>query len=137
MTNSHLSLEWQTLQNNHEQHERSALLIKLVCVAVCIAGLAAHLSAGWLVLVVALLWVQEGIVKTYQSRLSDRLQKVEAMLLVPNAPTHVAMQLHTEWIANRPGTLALIAGYAVSACRPTVAFPYALLLLAITIRAFS
>jgi hypothetical protein len=135
MTTSHLSQEWQTLQANHEQHERNALLIKLVCVALCITGLATHVSAGWLVLVVALLWLQEGIVKTYQSRLSDRLLKVEAMLLAPAAPTYAAMQLHTEWMANRPGALALIAGYAANACRPTVAFPYAPLLIAVAIEA--
>jgi hypothetical protein len=135
MTTSHLSQEWQTLQANHEHHERNALLIKLVCVVLCSGGLAAHLSAGWLALVVALLWVQEGIVKTYQSRLSDRLLKVEAMLLAPAAPTPAAMQLHTEWMASRPGSLALIAGYAVSACRPTVAFPYAPLLIAVAIKA--
>ncbi len=135
MTISHLSLEWKTLQNNHEQHERNALLLKLVCVAVCIAGIAAHVSAGWLALVVALLWLQEGIIKTYQSRLSDRLLRVEAMLLDPDTPTptHAAMQLHTEWMANRPGTLSLIASYAASACRPTVAFPYAPLLIALAI----
>jgi hypothetical protein len=137
MTTSHLSQEWQTLQANHEQHERNALLIKLVCVALCLAGLAAHVSAGWLALVVALLWAQEGIIKTYQSRLSDRLLIVEAMLLAPAAPTHTpahaAMQLHTEWMVNRPGTLALVAGYAVSACRPTVAFPYVPLLIAVAL----
>lgn len=137
MTTSHLSLEWQTLQHNHEQHERNALLIKLVCVAVCIAGLAAHVSAGWLALMVALLWVQEGIVKNYQSRLSDRLLKVEAMLLDADAPKPAAMQLHSEWVVKRPGTLALIAGYAVSACRPTVAFPYAFLLIAFAVEAFA
>ena len=135
MTTSHLSLKWQSLQNNHEQHERNALLLKLVCVAVCIAGIAAHVSAGWLALVVALLWLQEGIIKTYQSRLSDRLLRVEAMLLDPDTPTptHAAMQLHSEWMANRPGALSLIAGYAVSACRPTVAFPYVPLLIAVAI----
>jgi hypothetical protein len=137
MTTLHLGQEWQTLQANHEQHERNALLIKLVCVALCIGGLAANVSVGWMALVVALLWAQEGIVKTYQSRLSDRLLKVEAMLLAPAAPTHTpvhaAMQLHTEWMANRPGALALIAGYAASACRPTVAFPYAPLLIAVAI----
>jgi hypothetical protein len=141
MTTAHLSQEWQTLQANHEQHERNALLIKLVCVALCIGGLAAHVSAGWLALVVALLWVQESIVKTYQSRLSDRLLKVEAMLLAPAAhtpaPIHAAMQLHSEWMVNRPGTLSLIASYAVSACRPTVAFPYVPLLMAIAIKAIA
>jgi hypothetical protein len=137
MTTSHLSLEWQTLQNNHEQHERNALLIKLVCVAASVAGLAAQVSAGWLALMVAILWVQEGIVKTYQARLSDRLLTVEALLLDSDAPKTAAMQLHSEWVVKRPGTLALIAGYAVSACRPTVAFPYAFLLIAVAVEAFA
>ena len=135
MTFSHLSQEWQTLQTNHEQHERNALLIKLVSLALCLAGFATHVSAGWLALVVALLWLQEGIIKTYQSRLSDRLLKVEAMLLAPTAPTLAAMQLHTQWMANRPGTFSLLASYAISACRPTVAFPYAPLLIAVAIEA--
>jgi len=135
MTLSHLSQEWQTLQTNHEQHERNALLIKLVSLALCLAGFATHVSAGWLALVVALLWLQEGIIKTYQSRLSDRLLKVEAMLLAPTAPTLAAMQLHTQWMANRPGTFSLLASYAISACRPTVAFPYAPLLIAVAIEA--
>jgi hypothetical protein len=135
MTTSHLSQEWQTLQNNHEQHERNALLIKLVCVVVCIAGVASQVPSGWLALVVAVLWLQEGIVKTYQSRLSDRLLKIEAMLPAPAASPPAAMQLHTEWVANRPGTFTLIASYAVSALRPTVAFPYVPMLIAVAIEA--
>jgi hypothetical protein len=47
------------------------------------------------------------------------------------------MQLHSEWMVNRPGTLSLIASYAVSACRPTVAFPYVPLLMAIAIKAIA
>ena len=35
-----LGQEWQTLQGNHEQHELNALLIKLGCLALSVAGLA-------------------------------------------------------------------------------------------------
>ena len=35
-----LAQEWQTLQHNHEQHEKNALLIKLFSLALCLAGLA-------------------------------------------------------------------------------------------------
>jgi hypothetical protein len=123
-----LALEWQTLQDNHEQHERNALHIKLTCMVMLMLGLAAHVSLVWLGFVVALLWVQEGIVKTYQARLSDRLLRVEALLC--QAPTdHGAMQLHTEWQKQRPRGAALITSYALSACRPTVAFPYVPLLI--------
>ena len=39
-----LGQEWQTLQGNHEQHELNALLIKLGCLALSVAGLA---SESW------------------------------------------------------------------------------------------
>jgi hypothetical protein len=123
-----LHLEWQTLQNNHEQHERNALLIKLTCLALSLLGLAAHVPWLWLGIGIALLWVQEGIIKTYQTRLADRLLRVEALLL-QTQPESAAMQLHTQWVAQRPNGAALIAGYFLSACRPTVAFPYVPLLI--------
>lgn len=124
-----LGLEWQTLQNNHEQHERNALFIKLSSLAFGVAGLAAGVALGWIALVVLLLWVLEGIFKTYQTRLADRLLQVES-LLAQEAPAQPPMQLSTDWMARRPGGAGLIVEYALSACRPTVAFPYLPLLLA-------
>ncbi|MBS1138879.1 MAG: hypothetical protein H6R13_332 [Proteobacteria bacterium] len=118
-----LGQEWQTLQANHEQHERNALSIKLVCLALCLIGLALRLPPVWIGFTVLLCWVQEGIYKTYQSRLTERLQRIEALLGQPE-PMQVAMQLHTDWAASRPGSIGLIASYILSACRPTVAFPY-------------
>lgn len=124
-----LSQEWQTLQACHEQHERNALAIKLICVVLVVLGLAAEIGLIWLAATVLLLWLQEGIVKTYQARIGDRLLIVEAQLQLAE-PTLAAMQLHTSWAANRPGTAALVTSYLVSACRPTVAFPYLSMLLA-------
>jgi hypothetical protein len=123
-----LAREWQTLQDNHEQYERHALLIKLSCIALCTAGLAAHLPLVWVGASVLLLWLQEGIFKTYQGRLAERLLLVEAQLgqVSPELP---AMQLHSAWMAQRPGGARLIAEYAISAARPTVAFPYLPILL--------
>jgi hypothetical protein len=123
-----LGLEWRTLQNNHEQHEKNALLIKLASLTLCCAGLAFGLPLLWIGFTVLLCWGLEGIFKTYQARLSERLLRVEAMLggLQPSA---APMQLHAEWAASRPGSAALIAGYALSAGRPTVAFPYLPILL--------
>jgi len=128
MDSSLLGLEWQTLQNNHEQHEKNALLIKLASLTLGIGGLALSLPLLWIGFTVLLAWGLESIFKTYQARLSERLLRVEAMLGKPQ-PTDVPMQLHTEWAASRPGGAALIAGYALSACRPTVAFPYLPILL--------
>lgn len=118
-----LAQEWQTLQVNHEQHERNALSIKLACLALCLIGLALRLPPVWIGFTVLLCWAQEGIFKTYQSRLADRLLRIEALLVQPE-PTPAAMQLHTDWAASRPGSSALIVSYALSALRPTVAFPY-------------
>lgn len=118
-----LGKEWQTLQGNHEQHEQNALFIKLACLALCLAGLASGLALTWIAFTVAICWIQEGIFKTYQSRLGDRLLCVEALLAQSN-PMPSAMQLHTDWLASRPGGGALLGGYLISAARPTVAFPY-------------
>lgn len=118
-----LHLEWQTLQYNHERHERNALLIKLTCVALSVLGLTLHVPWIWLAVFIALLWLQEGIIKTYQTRLANRLLRVEALLRQTQSAS-AAMQLHTEWGAQRPNGAALVASYFFCACRPTVAFPY-------------
>lgn len=125
-----LGQEWHTLQNNHEQHEKNALLIKLTCLALCMVGLATAVSIAWITVMVLLCWGQEGIFKTYQARLGERLLRVEALLRqgTPSAPS--ALQLHTEWQLERPGGMALLAGYVASACKPTVAFPYVPVLVA-------
>lgn len=125
-----LAQEWQTLQNNHEQYEAHALLIKLSSLALCLGGLAFGLPLRWTALAVALCWLLEGIFKTYQARLSDRLMRVE-FLLRQELPGLEAMQLHSEWSLKRPGILRLVVGYATSACRPTVSLPYLPLLLAL------
>jgi len=132
MDNKLLGQEWQTLQNNHEQHEKNALLIKLASLALCLGGLALSLPLLWIGFAVLLCWGLEGIFKTYQARLGERLLRVESMLGQPQA-TATPMQLHTDWAAGRPGGAALIAGYALSACRPTVAFPYLPILLMLVI----
>lgn len=108
-----LAQEWRTLQSHHEQHERNALVIKLVCVSLSLIGVASHVPPAWLALTTALLW---------------------ALMLV-KPPAGAPMQLHTEWAARRPGASGLVASYALSALKPTVAFPYVPLVLAMAIHA--
>ena len=124
-----LAAEWQTLQTQHEQYERGALAIKLSCLAVAVLALAVKLP--WLLVcgVIALFWVQEGIFKTFQGRLGERLLRVEALMAAAGSATGSTMQLHSEWLAKRPGGLALIGEYLASTVRPTVAFPYVPMLL--------
>lgn len=120
--------EWRTLQNNHEQYERGALFIKLAALVVFTAGYVLALPyelTGGLAL---LLWIQESIYRTSQARLGVRIARVEK-LVQSEAPASSACQLHTEWQAGRPGAVGLLGEYASHALRPTVAFPYAVLVI--------
>ncbi|MFN3303907.1 MAG: hypothetical protein ACK44A_09325 [Roseateles sp.] len=65
------------------------------------------------------------MLKTFQARLGERLLAVEAAL---KSGGGVAMQLHSDWQASRPGGAALLLEYLKSALRPTVALPYPLLM---------
>lgn len=125
-----LGQEWTTLQNNYERYEIGALLVKLVAVVLFSAGVALALEPWFICLVLLVLWLQEGIFKTYQSRLGERLLQVERLLAAQPEGSGQAFQLHSTWLSRRTGAAGLLAEYAASACRPTVAFPYAVLVLA-------
>lgn len=126
---SPLGHEWATLQDSHEQYEKNSLLIKLVATLFCAIGLAEGLPAALLVPTLLIFWLMEGIFRTSQSRLGERLLQVEALLRQNPPPEASAYQFHSEWQASRPGSLGLILEYLSNAARPTVAFPYPLLLI--------
>jgi len=123
-----LGQEWVTLQNNHEQYERASLFVKLLAILLCALGFALALHEVVTILLLLVLWLQEGIFRTSQSRLGARLLRIEQA--IRNGES-AAFQLHSEWQATRPGSFGLIAEYAASSVRPTVAYPYLPLLLLI------
>ncbi len=123
-----LAEEWLLLQSQHERHEWAALAIKLVAVLLFAFSFHAGLTAPLPALLLAVLWLQDAIIKTFQSRLGDRLLRVEQLLRDATTGEGAAMQLHSAWRASRPRGAALLRAYALSACRPTVAFPYAVLI---------
>lgn len=116
-----LGAEWQALFRAHEQYELAAQAIKLLSLLLCV--LAWGSPALWLLL--ALLWLQEAMLKTFQARLGERLLRVESGLREGGVG---AWQLHSEWLAARPSGAGLLKAYAAAAMRPTVALPYLLLL---------
>ncbi len=123
--------EWAILQPLYEHYERPALIIKLLAVALFGVGVAIDMQAHWLILLCLVMWMQEGIFKTYQARLGARLLRLEQWLAGdPAAATLQVFHLHRDWAAQRGGSLGLMLEYLRSASRPTVAFPYALLVLA-------
>ena len=113
------SQEWRLLQQQHERYEFAALALKLAAV-----GLLA-VNAAFVIPLLGVLWLQEAILKTFQSRLGARLLLVEQGLREGHGQ---AMQLHSDWQAARPRGLGLLREYALSACRPTVVFPYPVLM---------
>jgi hypothetical protein len=130
-----LGQEWQALQTQYEQYERSALQIKLAAVLMCVwllgGGLMSKLNLMLAVVFVLLLWLQEGIFRTSQARLGERIAQLETGLRTSGEDTAVPtpFQLHSDWQQRRGGVFALLMEYAKNAARPTVAFPYLALLL--------
>jgi hypothetical protein len=117
-----LQQEWLALQAQHERYEVLALAVKLGAFALVAAVPDPLLTTPLL----ALLWLQEAVLKTFQGRLGDRLLAIEPALRTGEGAA--PMQLHSDWAARRPRGLGLLAGYLKSALRPTVALPYPLLM---------
>lgn len=130
MQASDATVEWTLLQNQFDSYEKYSLLIKLtamVIFALCaIDGLWGVIPA----VVMAVLWLQDGIWKTFQSRIETRLLQLEAFFAdeqTSEAASRKPFQLNSEYQLNRGGTKALVREYLEQAARPTVAFPYAVL----------
>lgn len=121
-----LHQEWLALQAQHERYEGLALAVKLAAFAAAVLVPDNTLALALL----ALLWLQEAVLKTFQARLGERLLAVEAGLKDGGVP---AMQFHTGWLASRPRGAGLLAEYLKSALRPTVALPYPLLMLLVLV----
>jgi len=125
---SPLGQEWQILQQEHAQHERNALLIKLTATGIAFISLAVVVDLLLVGVLIAMLWLQEAMVRTTQTRLGARLLQLETMLRQDAQQTITAFQLHTDWQANRGGFFSLVGEYLRNAARPTVAIAYVVLL---------
>ena len=120
--------EWLALQGQHERYEALALGVKLAAFAAAVLVPDNTLAVALL----ALLWLQEAVLKTFQGRLGERLLVVEAALQRGD-PADGAMQLHSRWLATRPRGAGLLLQYLRSGLRPTVALPYPLLMLLVVL----
>ena len=120
--------EWRALQQGFEKYEHAALIIKLSTIVVVVFGIFTEMDPVIIGAVAVLLWLQEAIVRTSQSRLGSRLLKVEASLAETKNYHSLVFQLHTDWHASRSKGLGLLKEYALNALRPTVAYLYVSLL---------
>lgn len=132
---SALQQEWVALQTQYERYESGGLGIKLVAVVLAFLGVVFELESWFVGLIVLLLWLQEGVFKTFQARLGDRLLLLEGLIGREPPTPGMAFQLHSAWLAQRKGLAGLLSEYAASAARPTVAFPYVVLLLVLLVLA--
>lgn len=121
--------EWNVLQTQSDSYEKHSLYIKLLAITLS-AGAALLAQANlYIAIILAILWLQDAIWKTFQARISDRLIKVETALQDTISANNLPpCQLNSEWLAQRSGFMGLIKEYLCQAARPTVAYPYILLI---------
>lgn len=122
-----LKNEWSILQNQSDSYEKYSLLIKLVNIGLLSAAYISGNISIFVVFLSLILWVQDAIWKTYQSRIKSRLLQIENCLL--NGIDDKSYQFHTDYHKNRPGSIALVGEYIRQAVKPTVAFPHVALVL--------
>ncbi len=118
--------EWKILHKEHENYERFSLVIKLFAVAVLCISFVTSLPLLISILLLMVLWLQEAIWKTFQERIAQRLLFIET-----NTEDFVVkpFQLYSTWEMQRPNSLNLIKNYLFNALKPTVMYPYVVLIL--------
>ena len=128
-----LQSEWITLQNQFDSYEKCSLVIKLFSVLICCI-LVFILDKGlWPLVVFAILWLQDGIWKTFQNRIGQRLEVVEQAIQDnlqhnPDNALQMGMQFNLAWNQSRPRTIGLVSEYIKQTLKPTVAYPHVVLM---------
>ena len=125
--------EWITLQNQFDSYEKCSLAIKLFSVLICCILVFVLDTGLWPLVVVVILWLQDGIWKTFQNRIGQRLEVVEQAIqdnLHHNSDnaSQMGMQFNLAWNQSRPHAIGLVSEYIKQALKPTVAYPYVVLM---------
>ena len=123
--------EWGILHANIEKYERFSLLVKLTAVLAGILCLAL-LNNIWIsIFLIFVLWLQDGIWKTFQKRLEERILFIEKEMKIKSEldSTEQAFQFYTQWENKRQGVVGLVKEYLSNSLKPTVAYPYIVLLI--------
>lgn len=123
-----LQREWVVIHADIERYERFALLIKLFSVLICLLCLVFSINPWFSLVLISILWLQEGIWKTFQQRSTNRVLQIEKSLRGDPDGAVQAFELYSVWQAQRQGTIGLIKEYLTTSLKPTVAYPYIILL---------
>lgn len=137
VSNNLLMQQWQTLHNSHESYESYALIIKLIAITTTLIALSFSLNNYSLLLLLAILWLQEGIWKTFQQRTVSAILEIESKLMLGDIEQHSApvkpYLFYSQWQDSRQSSLGLVKEYVGNALKPTVIFPYLPLILLVVI----
>jgi hypothetical protein len=129
--------QWQTLHNNHENYESYALIIKLFATVITLFALSFSIATTVTLLLLATIWLQEGIWKTYQQRTVNAIIAIEDKLALNEVEqTDELMKpylVYKQFQTNRPAAKALIAEYISNSMKPTVIYPYIPLMIVVLI----
>lgn len=132
MQTSDLASEWSLLQNQFDSYEKYSLIIKLFSVFILSVAYFTHHLNFFIFSLLLVLWFQEAIWKTFQSRIETRLLQLEEYLSGDQSLDRTdgkAYQFNSQYVETRPGVAGLMSEYFRQAIRPTVAYPYIVLLL--------
>ena len=127
MKTKEFKTEWCLLQNQLDSYEKHSLYIKLLSIIVLLMAKMSGVFVIFTVLLLMVLWLQDAIWKTFQSRIEIRLLQVEKYILEESEKS--VFQLNSEFHRVRLSGLSLIYEYMRQSIRPTVAFPYIVLIL--------
>jgi hypothetical protein len=127
MDKQEFKTEWCLLQNQFDSYEKHSLYIKLLSAIVLFISVILATTSPFIVLILAVLWLQDAIWKTFQSRIETRLLSIEKY--ISEKIEEGAFQFNSEFLKMRLGGLSLITEYVREAVRPTVAFPHIILIL--------
>ena len=102
--------EWSLLQNQFDSYEKHSLYIKLVSVILFFLSEVFDVKTIVIVLIFMLLWLQDAIWKTFQSRLEPRLFQIEKY--IRDKASEYAYQFNSEYQKNSLNGAALFGEYA-------------------------
>ncbi len=125
--------QWQILHICHENYEQYALIIKLFAIACTVVAISLSVSLLLSLFLLSIVWLQEAIWKTYQSRLAQAIMLIEEKMTCKDAEDNNKLEqpylLYTQWQLKRPNNKQLIKEYIVNSIKPTVIYPYLPLIL--------
>ena len=137
MQKSDFTNEWCLLQNQFDSYEKYSLTIKLFAITLLSTAFILNTLTIFILILLIILWVQDAIWKTFQSRIETRLLQLEKDIANEHSSankTKKAYQFNSLYLLNRPSNIALINEYLRQAIRPTIAFPHIFLLLLLSFK---